>query len=222
MKSIKITSIFLCLAVILLAIFVGGKTINSKIEETIKSNYQSEIDALKDKLNKQSELLNSIINLNNENDETDDVIQNNNNNTNDTSSNIGSSSNTTNKNEDTIVEFEYIKENGGITITKYIGSKTTVQIPNKMENLPVLKIGENAFAETKVKSVTLPSSCTEIDWFAFYGCYALNTVYISNNVSMIGYGAFESCSKSLVIYCEKGSYAQKFAQSFGISYSYFN
>ena len=131
------------------------------------------------------------------------------------------SSNTTNKNEENNLEFEYIKENGGITITKYIGNKTTVQVPNTIEKLPVLKIGENAFSDTKIKSVTLPSSCTEIDWFAFYGCYALNTVYVSSNVKAIGYGAFDSCSKSLTIYCEKNSYAQKYAQSFGISYSYF-
>ena len=96
-----------------------------------------------------------------------------------------------------------------------------MQIPNKIEQLPVLKIGENAFSDTKVKSVTLPSSCVEIDWFAFYGCYALTTVYISSNVNAIGYGAFDACSKSLTVYCEQNSYAQKYAQSFGISYSYF-
>ena len=43
MKSIKVGSLFLFIAVILLAVFVGGKQINSTIEDTIKSNYQAEI-----------------------------------------------------------------------------------------------------------------------------------------------------------------------------------
>ena len=219
MKSIKIGSLFLLLAVILLAVFLSGKKINSAIEDTIRTNYQSEIDVLKDKLDKQSELINSIININNKNEQS----ENNSNNVSTTTkpTNSGTNSNTNQNPEEDKIEFEYIKENGGITITKYIGNKTSVQIPNKIEQLPVLKIGENAFADTKVKSVTLPSSCTEVDWFAFYGCYALSTVYISSEVNTIGYGAFDSCSKSLTIYCEKDSYAQKYAQSFGISYSYF-
>lgn len=219
MKSIKIGSLFLLLAVILLAVFLSGKKINSAIEDTIRTNYQSEIDVLKDKLDKQSELINSIININNKNEQS--VNNSNNVSTTTKPTNSGTNSNTNQNPEEDKIEFEYIKENGGITITKYIGNKTSVQIPNKIEQLPVLKIGENAFADTKVKSVTLPSSCTEVDWFAFYGCYALSTVYISSEVNTIGYGAFDSCSKSLTIYCEKDSYAQKYAQSFGISYSYF-
>ncbi len=214
MNSINLSSLLLFLAVVLLAVFLGGKEINSKIEETIESNYKTEIDALKEKLDKQSELINSIINLGNKNDENTDEGTSN-------GSNGGNES--TDKNDDTPTEaepeFEYIKENGGITITGYNGKQTNVKIPNKIEQLPVLKIGENAFSDTKVKSVTLPSSCVEIDWFAFYGCYALSTVYIPESIEAIGYGAFDSCSKGLTIYGSRNSYAQKYAQSFGISFS---
>ena len=114
MKSIKIGSIILFLSVILVTVFIGGKQINSTIEETIKSNYQTEINALKEKLNKQTELINSIININNKNEENSST---NNTNISDTNSNV---TNNTNSNEE-LVEFEYIIENGGITITKYIG-----------------------------------------------------------------------------------------------------
>ena len=117
---------------------------------------------------------------------------------------------------------------------------TSVELPFGLENIDsytfaecrrlqsvelpasVKKIGLNAFENcTKLTSIEIPSSVTYIDWFAFYGCYALTTVYISSNVETIGYGAFDSCSKSLTIYCEKNSYAQKYAQSFGISYNYY-
>ena len=219
MKSIKITSIILFLAVAILSIYISGKQINSKIEQSIKENYQTEISFLKDKLNQQSELINSIININNK---PQDTVTNNN-------SKPNNSTTTTTTIKDTSINdpieddvlFNYIKENGGITITKYVGKQTNVQIPNKIEQLPVLKIAENAFADTKVKSVTLPSSCIEIDWFAFYGCYALNTIYICSSVYAIGYGAFDGCSKNLTIYCESNSFAQEYAKSFGIKYSIF-
>ena len=202
MKVSLLSTLVLIACITLFAIFFAGREINSKIEDTIKLNYQSEINLLKEKINNQSELINSIINLNNKQNSNPNPNQNN--------------------TESTLIaepEFEYIKENDGITITRYNGNNTSVSIPNKIEQLPVLKIGENAFSDCKIKSVTIPSSCKEIDWFAFYGCYALTTIYISSNVSTIGYGAFDGCSKSLKIYCENNSFAEKYAQSFGISYS---
>ncbi|MGM9631521.1 MAG: leucine-rich repeat protein [Eubacteriales bacterium] len=214
MNSINLTSIILFLAVVILAIFIGGKEINAKIEQTIEANYKSEIEALREKLNQQSELINSIISLNNKNEENNGGNAGNNNTSNTDNGTNGGSTPTESE-----PEFEYIKENGGITITKYNGTQTNVRIPNNIEQLPVLKIGESAFADTKVKSVTLPSSCTEIDWFAFYGCYALSTVYVPESVSVIGYGAFDSCSKSLTLYGERDSFAQKYAKSFGITFS---
>ena len=207
MKNYNFGMVLLILAIVVISTFIGGREINFRIEETIKNNYQSEIEALKTKLDKQSQLINSIIGINDKQEE----VQN--------DSNSGSSEeNTFNE---TKPEFEYIKENGGITIIKYNGSSTSVQIPNLIEQTPVTKIAENAFAETKIKSVIIPSSCVEIDWFAFYGCFSLSTVYIPACVDAIGYGAFDSCSKSMTIYCEDGSYAQKYAQSFGITYSIF-
>ena len=207
MKNYNFGMVLLIIAILVIGTFIGGREINLQIEETIKNNYQSEIEALKIKLDKQSQLINSIIGINNK-------VEDSNNNT-----NVGSEQeNTFNEIKP---EFEYIKQDGGITITKYNGSSTSVQIPNLIEQTPVTKIAENAFAETKIKSVTIPSSCVEIDWFAFYGCFSLTTVYIPSRVEVIGYGAFDSCSKSMTIYCEDGSYAQKYAQSFGITYSIF-
>ena len=206
MKFRSIAIVLLFGFIFILVIYIGGNQIIDKIEENVKSYYNIEINSIKNTINKQSELINSIININNKTTST--------NTENPGIENVNASS-------ENKIEFEYIKENDGITITKYIGKQTTVNIPNYIEQLPVIKIGENSFCESKVKSVTLPSGCKEIDWFAFYGCYALTTIYINTSVESIGYGAFEGCSKSLVIYCEKDSFAEKYAQSFGINSSYF-
>lgn len=210
MKSVSVSSIILFLAVIFLAVYAGGKEINYKIEETIKANLESEISVLKDKINKQSELINSIINLNNKGNENTEPQ-------NPTGSDDIVDTNTSNNEE--LPEFEYVIENGGVTITKYVGKQTSVQIPNMIGQLPVLKIGESAFADTKVKSIVIPKDCAEIEWFAFSGCYALTSVHIPKSVKSIGYGAFDGCARNLIIYCENNSFAQQYAISFGISYS---
>lgn len=202
MKYAHVVSILLFFVIFVLTVFLSGREIKSEIEESIRANYEKDIEVLKEKLNKHSELISSIISINNKTE---------------------SSENTTVDQEEATstnsIEFEYITESGGITITKYIGKKTNVTIPNKIEGLPVLKINEKAFTDSKIKSITIPSYCTEIDWFAFYGCFALSTVYIPSSVEIIGYGAFDGCSKALTIYCENQSYAEKYAQSFGINYS---
>jgi hypothetical protein len=43
-------------------------------------------------------------------------------------------------------DFEIIEENGTIIITKYKGTLKDVVIPKKINNLPVVSIGNNAFA----------------------------------------------------------------------------
>ena len=206
MRSFKVFTSVLLLAIIICAFYIQDVRINANIEKTINENYKNELDELKSKLMQQSELINSIVNLRDK-DEANSTVSN--------------TDIITNESNESQVEFSYIKENGGITITKYNGKQTSVQIPNYIEGLPVLKIGQNAFSETKVKSVSVPDSCIEIDWFSFYGCYALTTVYLAKSVTAIGYGAFDSCSSGLKIYCERDSYAELYAKSFGLSYTYF-
>lgn len=218
MRNFSLSSVLLLVCAVLIAVFLGGREINQRIEDTVRSNLESELEVLREKLNKQGELISSMINASSGVGGSDisagsqDITPSTGN------TNTGSDKNTTTSAE----SFKYVKENGGITVTGYTGKLTSVVIPERIDGLPVLKIGKRAFADTSVRSVVLPSSCVEVDWFAFLGCYALNTVYISGGVSEIGYGAFDSCSRALVIYCESGSYAERYAQSFGIAYEHIN
>lgn len=112
--------------------------------------------------------------------------------------------------------FAYEIKNGSITITAYKGSGTDVTVPSNIDGIPVTSIGEGAFKEINVEKVTVPESVTHIDWFAFSGCKKLCEITIPSSVTSVGYGAFENCSGFLVIKCEKGSYIEAFAASWGI------
>ena len=121
--------------------------------------------------------------------------------------------------ESPATNYKYTITNNGAVITKYIGTSDNVQIPTSIEGRPVIKIYEYAFSGTNVKSVTIPEGVQEIDWFAFYNCSSLQKVYIPSSITSIGYGAFDYCASALTIFCYADSYAQKYAQSFGIKYS---
>jgi hypothetical protein len=82
----------------------------------------------------------------------------------------------------------------GIEIAEYAGNKSAVRIPPHIQNLPVTRIGTEAFQENKdITSVTIPDSVTGIESWAFNGCGSLASVTIGNGVTIIGYQAFKEC-----------------------------
>lgn len=113
--------------------------------------------------------------------------------------------------------FEYTVEDGKAIITKYVGKETDVEIPQIIDNYTVYAIGESAFQNCDVQSVTIPNTVRLIDWFAFAGCTSLKTINIPSSVMRVEYGAFDYCPKSMKIHCEKGSYIEAYALSWGIS-----
>jgi hypothetical protein len=111
-------------------------------------------------------------------------------------------------------------DNGEISIGNYIGylsSGSAVTIPDQVNGLPVTSIGNgafddiyltsvtipasvtdigiNAFSYTGLGVVTIPNSVTNIEYGAFLGCHNLESVVIGNHVTHIGDGAFEYCRK---------------------------
>ncbi len=80
-------------------------------------------------------------------------------------------------------------------IKKYIGEKDSeVIIPEKINEIPVTEIGEEAFKENKkIEKVVIPSSVTVIRKSAFNGCTSLKTVEFSKGLLSIGTLAFSSC-----------------------------
>ena len=107
-----------------------------------------------------------------------------------------------------------------LTITEYTGNKASIQISAFSNGIKVLAIGDDAFKNSAVQSIVIPDGVEEIGWFAFSGCASLQSIKIPSSVTSVGYGAFQYCSPSLTIICEKGSYIDSYAQSWGIRVEY--
>ena len=81
-----------------------------------------------------------------------------------------------------------------IEITGCDWEATEVDIPAKIDGLPVTSIGSWAFSDSKgLLSVTIPSGVTNIAQYAFYGCVGLTSLSLSGSVS-IGEFSFYGCS----------------------------
>ena len=114
-------------------------------------------------------------------------------------------------------DYTYTLENGQITITAYKGKELDVEIPSQIDGFPVTVIGEGSFQNAYVRSVVIPSSVRKIDWFAFSGCTCLESISIPSSVLSIEYGAFDYCPKTMTVWCEKDSYAEAYAKSWGMN-----
>lgn len=87
-----------------------------------------------------------------------------------------------------------------VTLINMTGKGTKASIPGYVryngKSYKVTKIGNKAFYKnTKLKTVTIPSTVTEIGNKAFYGCRKLTKVTIPKNVKVIGGKAFYGCKK---------------------------
>ena len=100
-------------------------------------------------------------------------------------------------------DFSYAIDISGVIITKYNGTVQNVRIPERINGLPVVAIGDYAFdgtrpgvmptvpsLDTKITGVTIPNSITSIGEGAFAN-NRLTRVVIPNSVTYIGNNAFD-------------------------------
>lgn len=76
-----------------------------------------------------------------------------------------------------------------VTITDYIGSDTSIIIPDSIDGKQVTSIGEEAFSNSQLTSVVIPNSVTTIGKKAFFKS-KLTSIAIPNKVISIGEKAF--------------------------------
>jgi hypothetical protein len=78
-------------------------------------------------------------------------------------------------------------DRGGVDITGYEGQSQTVKIPAKIDGKQVTTIGQSAFTENQLTSVTIPNSVTTI-WSGAFEGNQLTSVTIGANVNSRGNG----------------------------------
>ncbi|MHB9295685.1 hypothetical protein PilKf_01432 [Pillotina sp. SPG140] len=76
-----------------------------------------------------------------------------------------------------------------VTITNYRGNAQDIQIPNTIQNKPVVSIGEMAFYNRKLTNIVIPDTVVSIGNYAFAN-NQLTNVTIPNSVTEINAGAF--------------------------------
>ena len=113
---------------------------------------------------------------------------------------------------------------------------TNVTLPNTISSIPygtfaacvslkkinipssVKTIEDEAFSMTGFTEFTVPDTITSIGAGAFSDCENLVKITIPKTVTKIGDDIFEGGSEDVTIYGEKGSYAETYANKFGIQF----
>lgn len=85
------------------------------------------------------------------------------------------------------------------TIKKYNGNDAVVNIPSEINGTPVTTIGNAAFRDSSVTSVTIPASVTEIGSNAFAHCTSLKSITLPSSLSSISEALFSGCSQLTTI-----------------------
>jgi hypothetical protein len=92
-------------------------------------------------------------------------------------------------------DFTFFVSNGEATITSYIGTSPTLNIPTVISSFPVRAVADYAFQyNSTITSVVIPNGVTTIGEGAFQGCSGLTTMSFPNSIASMGNDACRDCS----------------------------
>lgn len=142
--------------------------------------------------------------------------------------------------------FTYTSTSGGIKITGYSGSETSLTLPETLNELKVIGIGANAFMNnttlttivfnnnlqfieegaffgcTSLKEVEFPSSLKRIESSknngTFQNCTSLEKAIIPSTVTDLGSYIFEGCTNPKFTLYGEGTYIKQFADEYGLQF----
>ena len=105
--------------------------------------------------------------------------------------------------EPSVLTYSLNNDGTGYIVTGYIESefdKKTFTIPDTHHYMPVVALGERAFANCKVlESIYIPNSILVIGDGAFYGCSSLTSVRIPKAMTTLGNEIFSNCTSLVEI-----------------------
>lgn len=89
-------------------------------------------------------------------------------------------------------ESELIIDDNGI-IKAYLGNETNIIVPDEVNGVTPVSIGENCFRNSNIESIALPDTVIDLLSHSFYGCDKLSNINLSN-IKYIGKEALSGCS----------------------------
>ena len=114
-------------------------------------------------------------------------------------------------------ESDFVIDNSG-TIKAYLGNETNLVVPDKVNGVSPVSIGENCFRNSNIESIALPDTVIDLLSHSFYGCDKLSNINLSN-IKSIGKEALSGCS-SLTQDVELSS--AEYIDERGLADTYFN
>lgn len=88
-------------------------------------------------------------------------------------------------------DFEYAVNNGEVTLTRYIGTSSNVDVPSQVNDMPVTAIGMYCFtsANTRIATLHIPESVRTLGDYMCYNIETLTEIIIDapDNIEQIGY-----------------------------------
>lgn len=86
-------------------------------------------------------------------------------------------------------------QNGNLIITGYKDNiPSDVIIPSEINGKKIAALSDNVFENSKIISITLPDTISEIPVNAFYNCSQLKSINMGNSIKVISSNAFENCT----------------------------
>lgn len=90
-------------------------------------------------------------------------------------------------------EYELTEDMEGVKITKYKGEALHVLIPNEIEGMPVVELGDYSFSSRKMETIIIPDTVKKIGRYVFNFCDKLKNIRLSKAITSIVEGMFSSC-----------------------------
>lgn len=90
--------------------------------------------------------------------------------------------------------FKYSDKDNKITILSTEIEEGTLEIPDEINGMPVVKIGYNAFTGKGISEVVIPDSVEVIEKNAFDSCSGLTKITLPASLKLIENNAFANCS----------------------------
>ena len=80
-------------------------------------------------------------------------------------------------------------------VTEIDGDPQIVEIPEKIEGIPVTELAEYLFSGKSCQIIRIPSGVRKIGRYGFYNCRNLEELWFSSDFTDLGSGAFTGCHK---------------------------